>query len=133
MIQWVNARGLVLRIPTRWGSGAGIPVGRESFIDSIHVYTQGRRRHEMLKALCGSLERFATVEDVKKHANTLPKPLSTQEYQRIRVWGPVLKEDGHQCVGVTIFTVRPCLWLEVAPVVSWPGGVEGRHDLVLLL
>ena len=44
------------------------------------------------------VERYATVVDVEKHANTLPKPLSTEEYQRIHVWGPVLEQDG-KCVG----------------------------------
>jgi len=48
----------------------------------------------MLQALCGLVERYATVVDVEKHANTLPKPLSTQECQRIHVWGPVLEQDG---------------------------------------
>ena len=64
--------------------------------------------HEMLKALCGSLERFATVEDVQKHANTQPQPLSTQDYQRMRVWGPVLKEDG-KCVGAIGEATSFCL------------------------
>ena len=44
------------------------------------------------------VERYATVVDVEKHANTLPKPLSTEEYQRIHVWGPVLEQYG-KCVG----------------------------------
>ena len=52
----------------------------------------------MLQALCGLVERYATVVDVEKHANTQPKPLSTEEYQRIHVWGPVLEQDG-KCVG----------------------------------
>ena len=47
----------------------------------------------MLQALCGLVERYATVEDVQKYANTLPKPLSTEEYQRIHVWGPALEQD----------------------------------------
>ena len=68
------------------------------------IHTRGRQEflrhsHEMLQALCGLVERYATVVDVEKHANTQPKPLSTEEYQRIHVWGPVLKEDG-KCVGV---------------------------------
>ena len=64
----------------------------------FHTVDPESTPHEMLKALYGSPERYATVVDVEKHANTLPKPLSTQEYQRIHVWGPVLKEDG-KCVG----------------------------------
>ena len=67
------------------------------------IHTRGRQEflrhsHEMLQALCGLVERYATVVDVEKHANTQPKPLSTEEYQRIHVWGPVLEQDG-KCVG----------------------------------
>jgi hypothetical protein len=67
------------------------------------IHTRGRQEflrhsHEMLQALCGLVERYATVVDVEKHANTQPKPLSTEEYQRIHVWGPVLEQDGNALV-----------------------------------
>ena len=49
---------------------------------------------KLLKEKCGLDERYATVEDVKTRADTRPTTLSTGEYQTMRVWGPVLEEDG---------------------------------------
>ena len=48
----------------------------------------------MLQAQCGLLERYATVEDVQRHAGTQPEPLSHAEYKSMHVWGPVLEADG---------------------------------------
>ena len=70
-------------------SAPAIPNPRQEFL---------RHSHEMLQALCGLVERYATVVDVEKHANTLPKPPSTEEYQRIHVWGRVLEQDGNALV-----------------------------------
>ena len=62
----------------------------------------------MLQGKCGLSERYATVEDVKTHAGTLPRPLSTGEYQRIHVWGPVLKHAGER-VGAITAAASVCL------------------------
>ena len=62
----------------------------------------------MLKDKCGLSERYATVEDVKEHAGTLPSPLSTGEYRRIHVWGPVLKHAAER-VGAITAAASVCL------------------------
>ena len=62
----------------------------------------------MLQEKCGLSERYATVEDVKRHAGMQARVLSTAEYQRRRVWGPVLEEEGKR-VGALGEAASVCL------------------------
>ena len=81
--------------------------------NSIHTHSRAKRisaslSTKMLQEKCGLSERYATVEDVKRHAGMQARVLSTAEYQRRRVWGPVLEEEGKR-VGALGEAASVCL------------------------
>ena len=54
------------------------------------------------------VERFATVDDVKRHANSKPTPIPEDAYNGMHVWGPILAHDG-KSVGALGAAASVCL------------------------